>query len=125
LKIEGERFRVIGILRAIGNQPRVAWRRLHVPFETGVQRLGRARERSVTWVKVRRGADLKALGPELLRVLTRRHPGAKPENFFVRSFGEFQDRELDSLKARGRILIAVALLCLLAGGVGVMNVFLI
>src|SRR5439155_2830356 len=43
LKIEGERFRVIGILRAIGNQPRVAWRRLHVPFETGVQRLGRAR----------------------------------------------------------------------------------
>ncbi len=125
LRIGGERFRGIGVLRAFGNQPRIAWRRLHIPFETGVVRLGRAREQSATWIKVRPGADLKALAPEMQRVLTRRHPGSKPEHFFVRSFGEFQDRELDSLKARGRILIAVALLCLLAGGVGVMNVFLI
>jgi putative ABC transport system permease protein len=125
LLLSGERFRVIGVLRAFGNQPAGAWYRAHVPFETAVQRLGRPREDAATWVKARDGGDLKALMPEVTRILMRRHPGAKPENFFSRSFGEFQDRELDSLKARGGILIAVAVLCLLAGGVGVMNVFLV
>ncbi|HEV8267451.1 MAG TPA: ABC transporter permease [Thermoanaerobaculia bacterium] len=125
IRIDGQRFIVIGVLGTIGNGPRTDWRRIFVPFEAAAQRLGRPRNQAVSWFKVRPGTDTKALTAALSRVLVARHPGSKKENFFIRAFAQFQDDELKSLKARGSILIAVAVLCLVAGGVGVMNVFLV
>lgn len=119
--VDGQRFVVIGLLRA----PNKDWKFCCMPFESMVHLLGGNPSGASTWIRVRSGANYSALQPRFLELLMKRHPGSTPDNFFTRSIGEIQARSTGPIRAQGRILITVALLCVLAGGVGIMNVFLI
>lgn len=123
--VAGQRFRIIGVLKRWWFGERNAYRRLFIPFQTGVSRLGRNPNVANTWLKLRPGATWAAATPAILKLLVLRHPGSQPENFRVRTVGEFQDRDLAPLAAQGDILAAIALICLLTGGIGILNVFLV
>lgn len=122
LLVAGQRFKVIGTMRELTpGQPN---RSLMVPFETAVHRLGGASS-SAALVKVRVGVDTDAIQKVLTRTMLLRHPGATPDHIRVFFLKQFQDRFLKEIKTQGDVLIAVAALCLLAGAVGILNVFLI
>lgn len=111
----------MGTLRIPGRLDRT----VVIPFNTAVSRLGRDSTRSSALVKVRVGADTDSVQAALSRAMLLRRPGAVPDNFRILFFKQFQDRFLKEIKTQGDVLIAVAALCLLAGAVGVLNVFLI
>ena len=123
--VAGQRFRIVGVLKRWWFGERNAYRRLFIPFQTGVSRLGRNPNGANTWLKLRPGATWATATPAILRLLVLRHPGSKAENFRVRTVGDFQDRDLAPLAAQGDILAAVALICLFTGGIGILNVFLV
>jgi ABC-type antimicrobial peptide transport system permease subunit len=121
IMIGGQRFVVAGVFQTISRRRRAVL----IPLETAVFRLGHPPEEMAAWVKVRSGVSFESQRDGMLEVLARRHPGAKKENFRIFSFGEFQGDALRGVAVQGKILISVALLCLLASGVGILNVFLI
>ncbi|MEO6323601.1 MAG: ABC transporter permease [Thermoanaerobaculia bacterium] len=122
--VEGERFVVIGLFRPF---PGRVLRNMFIPFRTGALRLGAVRNGHGpnVWVKLRLGADKVATQDAIYKALLRRHPGSTRDHFRVLMLGEFEDRFLKEIKTQGDVVIAVALLCLIAGAVGVLNVFLI
>lgn len=124
--VDGQRFVVIGLFRPLPTG-RVL-RNSFVPFRTGILRLGAGGGMAAgpnVWVKLRRGSNTAAAQEAIYRTLLRRHPGSTRDNFRVLMIGEFEDRFLKEIKTQGDVVIAVALLCLVAGTVGVLNVFLI
>ncbi len=123
--IEAQPFRIVGVLKRLWYGERNAYLRLYVPFRTGVSRLGRDPDRGATFVKLKAGTAWEEATPTILRLLVLRHPGSKPDNFRIRTFAEFQDGDLKAIGAQGDILALVSLICLFAGGVGILNVFLI
>ena len=123
--VAGQRFRVVGVLRRWWFGERNAYRRLYLPFQTGISRLGREPADSGTLLRIRPEATWTEAIPAIRRLLVLRHPGSEPDNFRVRSIGEFQGEVLVSLEAQGNIFNVVALLCLLTGAVGILNVFLV
>jgi len=123
--VSGQRFRIVGVLRRWWIGERNIWRRLCIPFQTGVSRLGRQPGNSGTLLKIRSGASWAAVTPAIQRVLVLRHPGSEPDSFQVRSAGVWQGEALSALEAQGNIFSVVALLCLLTGAVGILNVFLV
>ena len=125
LLVGGQRFRVVGVMKRWWFGERNAYRRLFIPFQVGVSRLGRDPKMGSTWLKLRSGATWSTATPAILKLLVLRHPGSRPENFRVRTVADFQDRDLTRVAAQGDILAAVALICLLAGGIGILNVFLV
>jgi ABC-type antimicrobial peptide transport system permease subunit len=123
--VSGQRFRIVGVLRRWWIGERNVWRRLSIPFQTGVSRLGRQPGNAGTLLKIRSGADWAAVIPSIRRALVLRHPGSEADSFTVRSAGEWQGEALSTLEAQGNIFNVVALLCLLTGAVGILNVFLV
>ncbi|MFN7989482.1 MAG: ABC transporter permease [Thermoanaerobaculia bacterium] len=123
--VSGQRFRVVGVVRRWWIGERNIWRRLSLPFQTSVARLGRQPGNSGTLLKIRPGANWADVIPAIQRVLVLRHPGSEPDSFQVRSAGEWQGEALSALEAQGNIFNVVALLCLLTGAVGILNVFLV
>jgi ABC-type antimicrobial peptide transport system permease subunit len=123
--VSGQRFRIVGVLRRWWIGERSTWRRLCLPFQTGVSRLGRQPGSSGTLLKIRSGASWAAVIPAIQRILVLRHPGSEPDSFLVRSVGEAQGELLSTLEAQGNTFNVVALLCLLTGAIGILNVFLV
>ena len=122
LLVGGQRTRVVGVLRTLfENGPQWAF----VPVRTGQLRFGVGSEPWLLVFKVRDGADRDAAARGIRAALVRRYPGSTEDNFRVRLLGDFTDAGLKDIKAQGRVFTSVALLCLLAGGVGILNVFLI
>ena len=123
--IGGQPFRIVGILKRLWYGERNAYLRLYLPFQTGVSRLGRDPNGVGSFLKLKPGAGWPEAIPAIRRLLVLRHPGSEPESFRIWSFAEFQDDRLAEIRAQGDILALVSLLCLFAGGVGILNVFLI
>ncbi len=121
IRLNGVRFTVIGVVRwpAGGNRK---W--VYIPFETMQSRLDKNKTVFI-WYRLRAGVAFADFKGDLLRFLIGRHPGSKPADYAAFSWGERQDNELRTIRTQGRVLISVAGLCLLAGGIGVLNVFLI
>lgn len=124
LLIAGQRFLVVGVAQTSASWPGMA-RRVVIPFGTSIRRLGRDPDDAAMQVRLRPGSSFKEMEPMLRAVLMARHPGSVEDNFSAWSPGEWMGNVLKSVHALGRILASIAALCLLAGGVGIMNVFLI
>lgn len=124
LQINGQRFRVLGVVRAGGSWPGMQ-RRVMIPFATGIGRMGVRPENAGIWIRIRRGATFDGLKDTIRGLLARRHPGAAPDNFQAWGPGRWQEESMRTVRVLGRILQVIAVLCLTAGGVGIMNVFLI
>ena len=122
--IDGQRFSVVGLLHPMGGAKPQMWRRAYIPYETAVYRQGRDPRMTGLWVKVGRG-NFDALTPTFFSIIVGRHPGSRPEDFRTFRVGRLPEDMLRTIHAQGDMLIAVAVLCLLASGIGILNVFLI
>ncbi len=79
------------------------------------------------FVKVREGADMKAVEDEIRSLLRQRHrlqPGAD-DDFTLRNLSEVLAAREESSRIMALLLAAVASVSLLVGGIGIMNIMLV
>jgi putative ABC transport system permease protein len=103
-----------------------------MPISTARNRVlggGVARQRTagLIFVKVREGADIKAVEDEIRSLLRQRHriqPGAE-DTFTLRNLSELLAAREESSRVMALLLAAVASVSLLVGGIGIMNIMLV
>ncbi len=132
LRIKNVPFRIVGVLVPMGQ---TMWGQdqddvVFIPFSTAERRvLGSERPGSVDMIQV------SALTPELMdeaseqitALLRQRHriqPGAE-DDFTVRSLDEFARASRTASQVMGNLLLSVAAISLLVGGIGIMNILLV
>ncbi|HUF80102.1 MAG TPA: ABC transporter permease [Burkholderiales bacterium] len=88
-----------------------------------------ARQRTVgsIFVKVREGADMKAVEGEIRRLLRQRHrlQSGTSDDFILRNLSEVLAAREESSRVMTLLLAAVASVSLLVGGIGIMNIMLV
>jgi ABC-type antimicrobial peptide transport system permease subunit len=121
------RFRVVGHAKPRGTSTRDERTRLFVPLTTARHRLlGYS-----SWdglnilVKAKSTEDVAQIKADVVRLLTARNPGSEARHFEAWSLGEWSEEALKDVKTQGYILYGVAFLCLLTGGIGIMNIMLV
>ena len=127
-------FEVIGILQSTGQSSggRDQDDVVYAPVSTVRSRLAGYRHPGVRdpvsyiWVEVRQGYDIETASAELTDFLSIRRdirPGQEPD-FSVNNFADFIRARNESEKMFSVMLAAVAGVCLLVGGIGIMNIML-
>jgi putative ABC transport system permease protein len=103
-----------------------------IPLQTARQRVvgtNRAKNRSVNqiMVKVREGEDLAAAEEDMTRLLRQRHriPEGRDSDFSLRNLAEIQATREESARTMAMLLLAVAGVSLVVGGIGIMNIMLV
>jgi putative ABC transport system permease protein len=103
-----------------------------IPLQTARQRVvgtNRAKSRSVNqiMVKVREGEDLSAAEEDMTRLLRQRHriPDGRDSDFSLRNLAEIQATREESARTMAMLLLAVAGVSLVVGGIGIMNIMLV
>jgi putative ABC transport system permease protein len=89
--------------------------------------VARQRTAGTIFVKVREGADIKAVEEEIRSLLRQRHrvqPGAE-DTFTLRNLSELLAAREESSRIMALLLAAVASVSLLVGGIGIMNIMLV
>jgi ABC-type antimicrobial peptide transport system permease subunit len=122
ISIESSRFKVVGVA---GGADTSEVDHVYIPYRTAIARLDRSRTDRSFWIKAREAGSFAPLESASLRLLTLRHPGSKAGNFEVDSDARWQDAELKEVESEGSVLRLLALLTLLAGTIGIANVFFI
>jgi len=103
-----------------------------LPLNTARQRVvgtSRAKNRTVNQIlaKVREGEDISAAEEEMKRLLRQRHrvQDAQGDDFSIRNLAEIQATREQSAKTMATLLMAVAAVSLVVGGIGIMNIMLV
>lgn len=103
-----------------------------LPLPSARQRVvgtGRAKTSSVNqiMVKVRDGEDLGAAEDEMRRLLRQRHRLAegRDDDFSIRNLAEIQQTREESARTLAMLLMSVAGVSLVVGGIGIMNIMLV
>jgi putative ABC transport system permease protein len=103
-----------------------------LPLPTARQRVvgtSRAKTRSVNqiMVKVREGEDLSEAEEEMRRLLRQRHRLAdgRDDDFSIRNLAEIQATREESARTLAMLLLSVAGVSLIVGGIGIMNIMLV
>lgn len=103
-----------------------------LPLQTARQRVvgtSRAKTRSVNqiMVKVREGEDISAAEEEMRRLLRQRHRilDGRDDDFSIRNLAEIQATREESARTMAMLLLAVAGVSLVVGGIGIMNIMLV
>lgn len=114
--------RIVGVIELPETGPASDTLKLYLPY-TSVQTrfLGTTTVRAIT-VKIADNTDPVLAEQSVKRFLTMRH-GA--EDFFIRNSQEFYNQVLASTQVLKFLIIAIALISLLVGGIGVMNIMLV
>lgn len=121
-----QRFIVVGVIEKRGGANSHERARVYIPYTTAIYRTA-----GMPWggIEIKVKADDVGKVEEVKKAITRlmvvRHPGAEPKHFEVWNLGEWQDEALGEVKTQGYILYGVAILCLLTGGIGIMNIMLV
>jgi ABC-type antimicrobial peptide transport system permease subunit len=128
IQIDRKNFQVIGVLADKGGD---TWARLdesvYVPVTTALYRLFNRRHLSQITVSVDKTENVDAVMERIEEVMTRRHRipyGADPD-FRLRSMDYYQKRWSEAAGALKMLLICVAMVSLLVGGIGIMNIMLV
>jgi putative ABC transport system permease protein len=103
-----------------------------LPLPSARQRVvgtGRAKTSSVNqiMVKVRDGEDLGVAEDEMRRLLRQRHRLAegRDDDFSIRNLAEIQQTREESARTLAMLLMSVAGVSLVVGGIGIMNIMLV
>jgi putative ABC transport system permease protein len=129
IRIKNLPFRVLGVLTPKGQSP---WGSdqddiIFVPYTTVQKKL-----RGITWVaaihvKARSEAEVSKAQEQITTLLRQRHrlqPGTE-DDFTVRTLSEMMATAEESSRVMTILLGSVALVCLLVGGIGIMNIMLV
>jgi putative ABC transport system permease protein len=128
IKIKGTNFEVIGVLEAKGQS---GWFNpddmVLVPLETAQKRLFGNEYLSTITIKTNEEALLDQAALEVERALRREHKlSARDENDFqVRSQADVLATMTETTQTFGTLLFGVALVSLVVGGIGIMNIMLV
>jgi ABC-type antimicrobial peptide transport system permease subunit len=126
-----QRFSVVGVLHPLGSDTSEERAVVYIPYTTHTHRLyGKQGFLGFDWgldiyLQVEDAGEIEKLQVNVKHFLKRRHRGSTLDHFRTWSVGEWQAEALDNLKVQGYILYAVAALCLLTGGIGIMNIMLV
>lgn len=125
LQIDRTTFEVVGVMQEKGTR----WldRQVYVPLTAATGRLLERRHIDQILVRLRRAEDADAVEGAITAILRRRH-GIRPgeeDDFTVTRQTEFRQRMREMASAFGILLGGVAIVSLLVGGIGIMNVMLV
>jgi putative ABC transport system permease protein len=128
LLIRGQPFEIIGILEAKGSQGfNNPDEQIVVPLNTARYRLfGSDRLRSIS-VAIKEGVPLEQGMVDIERVLRREHkirPGGE-NDFQIRNQQEILATQQQTTQTFGVLLASIAIVSLLVGGIGIMNIMLV
>jgi putative ABC transport system permease protein len=130
IKVNQIVFRVIGVLKAKGAQGIMGNEddRLVAPFST-VQRqlLGPLAESAAVCIQAASREELKSAEDEIRRVLRKRHrlgPTDK-DDFGIFNQSELLEMQTQAIYIFGVVLGGIGGICLLTGGIGIMNIMLV
>ncbi|PPD14460.1 MAG: multidrug ABC transporter substrate-binding protein [Methylobacterium sp.] len=134
IRVRNVPFEVIGVMSPKGqsmfgqDQDDV----ILLPLQTARQRVvgtNRAKNRSVNqiMVKIREGEDLSAAEEEMKRLLRQRHrlQDGRDDDFSLRNMAEIQATREESARTMAMLLLSVAAVSLVVGGIGIMNIMLV
>jgi len=132
IRIKKVPFRVIGVLAAKGQS---SWGQdqddvVMIPFSTaerkvlGTQILGTV---DMIYASARRTADLPAAAEEITAVVRQQHRigRGQDDDFTVRTLEDLAAASAAASKVMGNLLLAIASISLLVGGIGIMNILLV
>ncbi|MFA6048487.1 MAG: ABC transporter permease [Candidatus Micrarchaeia archaeon] len=119
LKLMGKDFAVVGVIQRVGNKYDDT--QMYVPMKT-MQELYGSKDYYMFFAQAAPGVDTERLGEELKRKL-RIERGVKEnyEDFMVQTPKQLQDSFNTVLSVVQAIVIAIASISLLVGGIGIMN----
>ncbi len=128
LRVKNINLRIIGILKAKGDQ---GWFNpddiLVTPYTTAMKQLFGQDYLNEIDLKVAEGADLKGIEEEVGQVLRRRHrirPNAE-DDFHIRNQAEIVEMASSFTKTFTILLGGIASISLIVGGIGIMNIMLV
>ena len=124
IKISGERFTVVGVMEPKGTLHRSNYDEfIFVPVTTAMRRFTGRDKLNYLILHVPRRDDMDAVMEQVHALLTQRHDGV--DDIGIRSQGDFlkaMDRTLWTFRV---VLGGVAIVALLVGGIGIMNIMLV
>ena len=132
IRIRDVPFRVVGVLESVGQ---TMWGQdqddvIFIPFRTaerrvmGAEMIGRV---DMIQASALRAEDMESIEEQMNAVLRQRHrilPGQE-DDFTVRSMEEFARASRMASQVMNNLLLAVASISLLVGGIGIMNILLV
>jgi putative ABC transport system permease protein len=129
ISVNGQPFRVIGILGSIGsgtgnNNPDSS---AYIPIKTAEQRVMGQENLDNINVRVIDGVQIERAMVDIERVLRREHrilPG-QPNDFAIVDRREFLDTQQQAQQTFTALLASIAGVSLLVGGIGIMNIMLV
>ncbi len=128
IQIDRKNFQVIGLLADKGGDTRASLdESVYVPVTTALYRLFNRRYLSQVTVSVDQPENVEKVMQRIEEEMTRRHRipyGAEPD-FRVRSMDDYRRRYSEAAGALTMLLIGVAMVSLLVGGIGIMNIMLV
>ncbi|MEM7813559.1 MAG: ABC transporter permease [Candidatus Aenigmatarchaeota archaeon] len=120
LKIQNQTFKVVGALQEIGN--RMDDTQVYVPIDVARELLDRPKGVDFIYAKVRPGADPAAVADKIedaMRDERDQRPGE--EDFSVQTMTQLMETVGTVLGVIQLILVGIAAISLLVGGIGIMN----
>jgi putative ABC transport system permease protein len=128
IMINGQAYQVVGVLQAKGtagfsNQDDV----LYVPFAAARERLNNSNFVSQIQVQVDDVNNVNGVQQAITTLLEQRHqlPTGGPDDFTVRSPTQFVQTAQQSAQTLAVLLIGIAAISLIVGGIGIMNIMLV
>lgn len=118
--LDNEEFKVTGTIKRIGNRQDDS--QIYIPLETARELFGKEEEFDMLLVQIKQGYDVDKVSDKIkqeLRDLRDEEEGA--ETFQVTTFEQMLEKVGTILGIVRVILIAIAAISLLVGGIGVMN----
>jgi len=116
IKIEGKKFKVIGIMNEIGN--RMDDNQISIPLEAAREIFGESDRIDMIMVKVEEGRNVEDVA-KAIKLKLKNHRGT--EDFQVLTSKELLERAKTILGLVSIVFIAVAAISLVVGGIGIMN----
>jgi putative ABC transport system permease protein len=126
--INGQSYQVVGVLQSkgasgLGNQDDV----VYVPFSAAQQRLNNSQYVGQIQAQVDSTDNVDTVQQEITTLLDERHniPDGGTADFSVRSPTQFVQTAQQSAQTLAVLLIGIAAISLIVGGIGIMNIMLV
>ncbi|MEZ4820500.1 MAG: ABC transporter permease [Bdellovibrionota bacterium] len=128
IKIENRNFRVVGLLPSNGT----SWGGdvddvVYVPVETAVHRIFGEDFYTFFYIQAKDELAIKAAIKEVETLLRSRHGMSKgmSDDFAIKNYGEMKDTVDQVSGTMLKLILIVALISLVVGGIGIMNIMLV
>ena len=128
VKIKNVGFHVLGVMKEKGAS---GWRnpddQVFVPYSTAMKRVFGADYLSSISIQAKDGKLLEAAETEVTELLRKQHkiPINKDPDFHVRNQAEFMETLEESNQTFTNLILGIAVVSLVVGGIGIMNIMLV